>query len=52
MACKRLEQNAFKLPTIWDRVLRLDLAQFEALFSDLDWRRVSAWDIRPPAVAE
>lgn len=52
MACKRLEQNAFKWPAIGDRVLRLDLAQFEALFSDLDWRRVSALDIRPPAVAE
>lgn len=32
MAYKRLEQNAFKWPAIRDGVLRLDPAQFEALF--------------------
>lgn len=33
MAYKRLEQNAFKWPAIRDGVLRLDPAQFEALFA-------------------
>ena len=52
MAYKRLEQNAFKWPAIKDGVLRLDAAQFEALFAGLDWRRVTALETRPPAVAE
>ena len=43
MAYKRLEQNTFKWPAIKDGVLRLDAAQFEALFAGLDWRRVTAW---------
>ena len=42
MAYKRLEQNAFKWPAIKDGILRLDAAQFEALFAGLDWRRVTA----------
>ena len=41
MAYKRLEQNQFKWPAIKDGVLRLDPAQFEALFSGLDWRHVT-----------
>jgi transposase len=52
MAYKRLEQNAFKWPTIKDGVLRLDPAQFEALFAGLDWRRVTALETRPPAAAK
>ena len=52
MAYKRLEQNAFKWPAIRDGVLRLDPAQFEALFSGLVWRRVTAVETRPPAAAE
>ena len=52
MAYKRLEQNAFKWPAIRDGVLRLDSAQFEALFAGLDWRRVTALEARPPAAAE
>ena len=52
MAYKRLEQNQFKWPAIKDGVMRLDPAQFEALFSGLDWRRVTARDIQPPAAAE
>lgn len=52
MAYKRLEQNTFKWPMIKDGALRLDPAQFEALFSGLDWRRVTALDIQPPAAAE
>jgi len=52
MAYKRLEQHVFKWPAITDGVLRLDAAQFEALFAGLDWRRVTAQEIRPPAAAE
>ena len=52
MAYKRLEQNTFKWPAIRDGVLRLDAAQFEALFAGLDWRRVTALEAQPPAVAE
>ena len=36
MAYKRLEQNTFKWPTIKEGVLRLDPAQFEALFAGLE----------------
>lgn len=52
MAYRRLEQNAFKWPAIKDGVLRLDAAQFEALFAGLDWRRVIALKARSPATAE
>lgn len=52
MAYKRLEQNTFKWPTIKDGTLRLDAAQFEALFAGLDWRRVTSQAILPPAAAE
>ena len=52
MAYKRLEQNAFKWPAIKDGALRLDPAQFEALFAGLDWRRVTSLEARPPAAAE
>jgi len=52
MAYKGLEQNAFKWPAIKDGILRLDAAQFEALFAGLDWRRVTALEARPPAAAE
>lgn len=51
MAYKRLEQNAFKWPAIRDGVLRLGSAQFEALFADLDWRRVISLRTLPPATA-
>ena len=52
LAYKRLEKNTFKWPAIKDGLLRLDPAQFEALFGGLDWRRVSAIETRPPAAAE
>jgi len=52
MSYKRLEQNSFKWPTVTDGVMRLDPAQFEALFAGLDWRRVTAREIAPPAAAE
>lgn len=52
MTYKRLEQNQFKWPKVTDGVMRLDPAQFEALFAGLDWRRVTARGVRPPAAAE
>lgn len=52
MSYKRLEQNSFKWPKVTDGVMRLDPAQFEALFAGLDWRRVTSRPITPPAVAE
>jgi len=53
----------FVLPLSWfafkpregaipDGILRLDPAQFEALFAGLDWRRVTSLEPRPPAAAE
>jgi len=52
MAYKRLEQNTFKWPKVRDGVMRLGPAQFEALFAGLDWRRVTARPVLPPAAAE
>jgi len=52
MAYKRLEDHVFKWPAIRDGALRLDPAQFEALFAGLDWRRVTQLEVLPPAAAE
>lgn len=52
MASKRLEDASFTWPGIKDGVMMLNHAQFEALFAGLDWRRVKALDVRPPAAAE
>jgi len=52
MAYKRLEETTFTWPAIRDGVMRLNRAQFEALFSGLDWRRVKGLDARRPAAAE
>ena len=35
MACKRLEDNGFKWPAIKNGVMRLEPAQFEAVFAGL-----------------
>ena len=50
MAYKRLEETTFTWPAIRDGVMTLNRAQFEALFSGLDWRRVKALEARRPAV--
>ena len=47
MAYKRLEDATFTWPAI-----KLNHAQFEALFAGLDWRKVKALEARPPAAAE
>lgn len=52
MAYKRLEDRTFTGPAIKDGVMALNHAQFEALFAGLDWRRVKALDVRPPAAEE
>ena len=52
MAYKRLEETAFIWPVIRDGVMTLNRAQFEALFSGLDWRKVRALEARRPAAAE
>ena len=52
MAYKRLEDATFTWPTITDGMMALNHAQFEALFAGLDWRKVKALEVRPPAAAE
>lgn len=48
---KRLEQGSFAWPKIQDGVMRLSRAQYEALFEGLEWRRVVAHRVAPPAAA-
>lgn len=48
---KRLESGSFTWPKVQDGVMRLSRAQFEALFEGLDWRRVMAQRVVPPAAA-
>jgi transposase len=48
---KVLEQGSFAWPRVQDGVMRVSRAQFEALFEGLDWRRVMAHRVRPPAAA-
>jgi transposase len=52
MAYKRLEASSFTWPAIRDGVITLNHAQFEALFSGLDWRKVKALEVWRPAAAE
>ena len=48
---KRLEQGNFAWPKVQDGVMRLSRAQYEALFDGLEWRRVVAQRVVPPAAA-
>lgn len=52
MAYKRLEESTFVWPAIRDGAMTLNHAQFEALFSGLDWRQVRALEARRPTAAE
>ena len=52
MAYKRLEDNSFKWPAIKNGVMRLEPAQFEALFAGLDWRRGQPLEVTAPSAAE
>lgn len=49
---KRIDSGRFAWPGVADGVMRLSRAQFEALFEGLDWRRVTARRVRPPAAAD
>ena len=50
MAYKRLEETTFTWPAIKGGLMALNHAQFEALFSGMDWRKALA--PRPPTAAE
>ena len=52
MAYKRLEDNSFKWPAVRNGIMRLEPAQFEALFAGLDWRRIQPLQVPAPAAAE
>ena len=52
MAYKRLEETTFAWPEVSDGVMKLNRAQFEALFAGLDWRKVRPLEARRPAAAE
>jgi len=49
---KRLEQTGFAWPPIREGIMKLSVGQFEALFAGLDWRKVHAPKVLPPAAAE
>lgn len=52
MASKRLDEYSFTWPAIRDGLMTLNHAQFEALFSGLDWHRVRAVETRAPETVE
>lgn len=52
MTYKRLEEHTFSWPAVTDGLMTLSHAQFEALFSGLDWRRVRAVEARAPEAVE
>ena len=52
MGYKRLQEHTFIWPAIKDRLMALNHAQFEALFSGLDWRKAKALSASPPTTAE
>ncbi|MBK0046557.1 IS66 family insertion sequence element accessory protein TnpB, partial [Ochrobactrum sp. S46] len=52
LAYKRLEAHTFSWPEIRDGLMSLSHAQFEALFTGLDWRRVRAVEARAPITVE
>jgi transposase len=52
MVYKRLDEGRFSWPAVTDGVMRLSRGQFEALFEGLEWRRVMARRVRPPAAAD
>ena len=52
MIYKRLDEGRFSWPAVTDGTMRLPRGQFEALFEGLEWRRVMARRVRPPAAAD
>ncbi|WP_299821688.1 IS66 family insertion sequence element accessory protein TnpB [uncultured Jannaschia sp.] len=51
MVYKRLDEGVFAWPAVTDGVIQISRAQYEALFSGLDWRRPMARRVRAPAAA-
>jgi len=51
LVSKRLEQGAFRWPSVRDGVMRLTPAQFAVLFEGLDWTRVRAARVPRPTEA-
>jgi transposase len=52
MAYKRLEADVFTWPAIKAGLMSLSHAQFEALFSGLDWRRFRSMETCAPETVE
>lgn len=52
MAYKRLEERSFTWPVIRDGLITVNHAQFEALSSGLDWRRIRAFEARAREAVE
>lgn len=52
MAYKRLEAHNFIWPAVKDGLMTMSAAQFEALFSGLDWRRLRPLQVAAPQGAE
>lgn len=52
MTYKRLEEHSFAWPEVRNGLMRLDHAQFEALFVGLDWHRVRSLEVRAPQGVE
>lgn len=52
MAYKRLEEHSFTWPTVKDGLMVMNHEQFEALFAELDWRRVRAIKAKAPEAVE
>ena len=49
MIYKRLEQGSFAWPPIREGIMKISVAQYEALFASLDWRRVRTPNVLPPS---
>lgn len=52
MTYERLEEHTFSWPAVTDGLMTLSYAEFEALFSGFDWRRVRAVEARAPEAVE
>jgi transposase len=52
MTYKRLEETTFTWPAIKDSLMSLHHAQFEALFSGLNWLKVKALTVSLPTATE
>ena len=51
MTYKRIEGKGFEWPRMSDGVITLGKSQFEALFEGLDWKQMTAQNVRRPIAA-